>query len=199
VQEAHNTAGTEGEASFRRGRSWFATAALVLVAAVGVIAATIIFTLDSGAPDAPPTRSDSGAGAPTLTDEEAIDRYLELEEFVVQAYHDVDATLLPLIYTSDSPTAGLVRKELRDLREDSAKLVLTYQTEEIEVLSNSRDEIILRQELIVKARLRPVGDVKVRARYHDLRRVVRSVLRYQEPNGWLIHSATAIDSERVEK
>jgi hypothetical protein len=199
VQEAHNTAGTESESSFRRGRSWFATAALVVVAAVGVIAATIIFTMDSGAPDAPPTRSDSGAGAPTMTDQEAIDRYLGLEELVVRAYRNVDFSLLPLIYTSDSPTADLVRKELTDLREDSAKLVLTRETEAIEVVSNSRNEIILRQEVVVRGRLRPVGDVKVRAQYHDQRRVVRIVLHYVEPDGWLIYRVVGVDSEALEQ
>jgi hypothetical protein len=197
VQEAHNTAGTEGESSFRRGRSWFATAALVVVAAVGVIAATIIFTMDSDAPDAPPTRSDSNTGAPTMTDQEAIDRYLELEDLAVRAYRTADLTLIPRIYTADSPTGDVVRKELRDLRRDSIRLFGSFQTESIEVLSNSSDEIVLRQEVIAKARLKPVGDVKVRARYHDLRQVVRIVLRYQEMSGWLIHDVIEIEAERL--
>jgi hypothetical protein len=193
VQEAHNTAGTEGESSFRRGRSWFATAALVVVAAIGVIAATIIFTMDSGAPDAPPTRSDSGAGAPTLTDQEAIDRYLELEELLVRAYRNVDPTLIPNIYTFESPTADLVHKELRRLKRLSARLVGSRETEAIEVISRTRDEIVLRQTVLVKGRLRPVGDVKVTARYHDQRRVVRVILQYDDSSGWLIHKAVAID------
>src|ERR671919_376253 len=100
VQEAHDTAGTQSES-----RSWLGTAALAVVAIAGIVAGLIIFTSDRGAPDAPPPGSNSqDAGAPTLTEQEAIDRYLELEELVTQAYRDVDVTIIPNIYTFDSPT-----------------------------------------------------------------------------------------------
>jgi hypothetical protein len=196
VQEAHNTAGTEDEASFRRGRSWLATAVLVLVAAVGVIAATIIFTMDSGAPDAPPTRSDSNAGAPTLTDQEAIDRYLELEDLIVQAYRNADIEVLQQIYTADSSTKGVVRDELRDLRRESVRAILQYETEEITVLSQSAEEVTLQQQVLARHRVRPVGDVKVQATRNDHRRVVRIVLR-NEGGQWLIHRSTITDVEEL--
>jgi len=199
VQEAHDTAGTQSEAPLGRRRSWLPAAALAIIAIAGVIAGAIIFTMDDGAPGAPPTSSNNGAGAPTLTDQEAIDRYLELERLVIRAYRDVDLSLLPLIYAPDSPTRELVNRELNDLRDDSAKLVLRRQTEAIEVVSRSRDEIILRQEVVVSARLRPVGDVKVRARYHDQRRVLRVIIRYAEPGGWLIYRIIGIDSEPLDR
>src|ERR687891_1836630 len=106
VQVAHDTAGTQSES-----RSWLGTAALAVVAIAGIVAGLIIFTSDRGAPDAPPTGSDSNAGAPTLTDQEAIDRYLQLEGLLVRAYRDVNPALISNIYTFDSPTADLVREE----------------------------------------------------------------------------------------
>jgi hypothetical protein len=198
VQEAHDTAGTQSEAPLGRGRSWLTTAALAIVAIAGIVAGAIIFTMNDGAPDAPPTSSNSeAAGAPTLTDQEAIDRYFELEDLIVQAYRNVDVTLLARIYTPDSPTAAMVRSELNDLQSDSAQLILDYQTQEIEVVTNSATEIVLRQEAIATGRLRPVGDVKVHAEYHDQRRVVRITLRYQEPKGWLIHRGVVTEAERL--
>jgi hypothetical protein len=196
VQEANNTAGTEGEASFRRGRSWFATAALVLVAAAGVIAATIIFTMDSGAPDAPPTRSDSNAGAPTLTDQEAIDRYLELEDLIVLAYRNADVTLIPHIYTPDSPTADVARKELRQLMRDDVRAILTYSTESIEVTSRSTDGIVIRQEVTARARVRPSGDVDVKSTPNNQRRTVRTTLR-ESGGRWLIYRSVIVDVQRL--
>ena len=195
MQEAQDTAGTQSES-----RSWLGTAALAVVAIAGIVAGLIIFTSDRGAPDAPPTGSNSeAAGAPTLTDQEAIDRYLELEDLAVQAYRTANLTLIPRIYTADSPTGDVVRKELRNLRRDSMRLIGSFETESIEVLSNSSDEIVLRQEVIAKARLKPFGDVKVTARYHDLRQVVRIVLQYQETNGWLIHDIIEIEAERLKR
>jgi hypothetical protein len=192
VQEAQDTAGTQSES-----RSWLGTAALAVVAIAGIVAGVIIFTSDRGAPDAPPTRPNNNA--PALTDQGAIDRYLKLEELVVRAYRNADFSLLSLIYTSNSPTAKVVREEFTNLRQDSARLLLTYQTEAIEVVSQSPDEFVLRQEVIIRGRLKAVGGAKVSARYHDQRQVVRAILRYEEPNGWLIHNVVAIDSERLQE
>jgi hypothetical protein len=194
VQEAQESPGTAAQGPLGEPRSRLGTVVVALIALIGIVAGAIIFTRDTGAPDTPPT---DNAGAPaTLTDEEAIDRYLELEQLIVRVYQSRDLSLIALIYTPDSPTAAVARKELRDLRRDSIKLILDYDTEAIEVTSRSPSEVVLRQEVFARGRVRPVGDVKTRANYHDQRRVLRVTLR-KHAGQWLIHRAVVVEAESI--
>jgi hypothetical protein len=192
VQEAQESPGTAAQGPLGEPRSRLGTVVVALIALIGIVAGAIIFTRDTGAPDAPPT---DNAGAPaTLTDEEAIDRYLELEQLIIRAYESRDPSLIALIYTPDSPTAAVARKELRDLRRQSVKAILNYETEKIDVTSRSDEEIILRQQVVAKARVKPIGDVKVRATPNNQRRDVRIILRKRDGD-WLIYRSTIVDVE----
>lgn len=196
MQEAQESSSTPAERPLAEPRSKLGTVVVALIAVVGIVAGAIIFTMDTGAPDAPPT-DNSGAPAATLSDEEAINRYLELEQLIVQAYETRDLNLIPQIYTPDSPTAEVARQELIDLRRDSVKLIARFDTESIEVVSSSPEEVVIRQQVVARGRIRPVGDVKVQSTWsEDQRQRVRILLR-EHDSRWLIHQAVVEESDRV--
>jgi len=118
---------------------------LGLVALLVVVGAVVLLTRDEA--DPPPIPRASGSPDFSLTDEEAIARFKELRELRDQMYRGRDQSLIPLIYTDDSPAKLVVLKELRRLTRDQVFDRSRYRTRAIEVKSNETHRIQLTERI----------------------------------------------------
>jgi hypothetical protein len=120
-----------------------------------------------------------------------------LEQLALRAYRKVDASLIPRIYTTDSPTAESVREELQQLTQDGVRAILTHKTESLEVTSHSLDEIELLQRVVVSGRIKGAGDTKVEGAWsRRQRRTIQTTLR-EDSGQWLIYRTVIVDVERL--
>ncbi|HEV2757494.1 MAG TPA: hypothetical protein VG318_17155 [Actinomycetota bacterium] len=87
----------------------------------------------------------------SLTDAEAIAEFERLNELRLRAYEDRDVTLVPRIYTSDSPVADRVVKEINDLVRRNVTTVTRFRTQKLVVAQNQGEEIRIRQVALVDA------------------------------------------------
>lgn len=87
----------------------------------------------------------------SLTDEEAIARFYELDDLRVRAYEDADVTLVST-FATQGPFKEQVVGELRQLKRDDVSAKLELKTEMLEVQSNSLSQIDLQQVVVTNIR-----------------------------------------------
>jgi hypothetical protein len=131
----------------------------------------------------------------SLTDEQAIARFEELDELRVEAYRNADIGLVS-DFAGPGPFKDSVVNEIRGLKRDDifARLLLT--TEEIDVTTNQSDRVVLRQIVIFDVQFIDEKGNDVTRGGGEERFTVNWTL---EPfsDKWLISESDAIDVERL--
>lgn len=139
-------------------------------------------------PVATPTAS--GASAPSAempTEAEIIERFKQLQALHAKAYRRADSSLIPQIYTPDSPARSVVRGELRNLRLERVSSRTKSDTRSLEVTSVSQSEIRLTEVVVEQPLfLRDGRDVTLRPRRQRL--TVDWVLRRHEGRWFFFRS-----------
>ncbi|MGH2756244.1 MAG: hypothetical protein ACRDI3_00470, partial [Actinomycetota bacterium] len=131
----------------------------------------------------------------TLTNEEAITRFEELDAMRLQAYRDRDPTLLSLAFGSGSRIAGQITDEIAELRNSNVLDRTRFRTVSIDVVDRKNGEITLRQRVVIEPRFATESGEDVTSQQHPVRQVITWVMR--EENGeWLLFDA-AIESSKI--
>lgn len=115
--------------------------AVAIVSAVALLGGALFATWQAVASNEDPEPDPIGLGESepdfSLSDEQAIARFEELRSSGLKAVESRDVTLLPAVYTSDSPMGQRAREAIANLREDSIVDKTRFETIEIEVLSST--------------------------------------------------------------
>ena len=158
---------------------------IAVIAAIG----TIIFLTRPEAPAAPtnPTTQQQPPDF-SLTNEEAITRFEELNSTLNLAYEQRDASLLGSIYTSDSPAVDVAVTEIQQLLRDKVLDKSTYRTLEIRIISNEEDEIVLRERVAIRSRFESIKGQNLTRGHSRSTQVVLWTLQPQD-SVWLIHDS----------
>ncbi|MGH2818057.1 MAG: hypothetical protein ACRDJS_06305 [Actinomycetota bacterium] len=168
-----------------------AKAFFALLALLVAIGGLFLLTRSSEDPDpSSAPKSDNFA----LTDAEAIERFRELESLKIRAYRQTDASLIPKIFTSDSPVRGTVLKEIKELDSTRVTFDTRYETEKTNVESNSTSEIVVRQIVLVYPKFVDESGREVTVNDEPQRQTVDWFLRNVEGE-WLLDKTVVIDSE----
>jgi hypothetical protein len=143
MQEADEPArGGTGTQAAEPARTLSPIAAFLILLAIGAVAlGAFLLTRED---DAEPAARDRGP-AFALTDEEAIERFRELEALYIRAYRQRDLSLLSQIYVPGSRIEETVAKEIRKLIRADVVPRPTFTTDELEVITNESSEITVRQ------------------------------------------------------
>jgi len=163
-------------------------AGLVIVAVRSVTGSEAEPTPEDGIGDADPDFS--------LTDEEAIERFEQLNELRVQAYEGADIGLVSE-FAGTGPFKTQVVDELRQLKLDDTTASLVLETEELQVTSNRPDEITLQETVIFDIRFLDEAGKDITTKGGPERFVVDWTLEYFN-QGWLITESDAIEAEPIE-
>jgi len=138
---------------------------------------------------------DPGASDPdfSLTDEQAIARFEELNELRIRAYKTADISLVSA-FAGTGPFRAKVVAEIRRLKRDDITASLELGDEQLELLANSTDEIKIQQTADLNIRFFNSKGVDVTSKGRSQRVVIDWTL---EPStqGWLITTSTVTDSE----
>ncbi len=135
-------------------RPWIRAVAIVAAAALlgGVLYGTWQAVASNDDPEPDPIGLDESEPDFSLTDEEAIERFHELDEIRVRAYATADVGLVSH-FAAPSQFKDQVVRELRQLKKDNVSAVLELKTEELEVQSNSSTAIALQQRVVTDIRI----------------------------------------------
>ena len=167
-----------------------------LILAAILVAIGVVFWLTRSDPIAnTPANATSPTGSPdfSLTNEEAIARFKELDALKVEMYRTQDRSLFDSVFTDDSPSRAIVEKDLDKLSENSIRFESTYQTSDISIQSNQSQEIRLRQSVAVTPRLVNAQGENVsnsKTQHH----VVLWVLR-PESHEWLVYKTVVVSAK----
>ena len=167
---------------------------LLLAVVIGIIGAIFYLTR----PDAPATPTNPNAAQEldfSLTNEEAITRFEELDRLRHQAFAEVDVSLLPLIYSNDSEVLDIATNELDQLQSDKVRDESIFRTQSIQVIHNTEDEITLKQIVNVTPRFVASKGRDVTTGPELIRRTIIWTLVLRDES-WLIHDSV-IDQARV--
>jgi hypothetical protein len=123
-----------------------ATAFLALLLLIATVGAVLFLTRPD--PATPATGTRPAAPDFSLTDEEAIARFKELELMRQEIYESLDSSLIPEALHSDSPLIASARKDINQLIRDGVLDETTYQTRSIVIRSNGESEIVIRQGVV---------------------------------------------------
>jgi hypothetical protein len=128
------------------GVSPFIAFGIAIVLVVGLAGAWML-----ARPDSPPTgielRIPDAVSGPTtsLTDEEAIARFKELDALRIRAVEKRDLSLVDQTLTDDSPLIKLATKDIKKLADRNVLVETNFDTRWLRVISNETDTIIIRQ------------------------------------------------------
>ena len=139
-----------------------------------------------------------GASEPdfSLTDEQAIARFEELDELRVRAYKNADVGMVSN-FAGPGQFKDQVLDELQELQREGVTASPIFKTEELTVTSNSADRIQLRQVVIFDARFfdkkgNDVTDESGRERLTVLWQLAST------DQGWLISESNIVDAESLQ-
>ena len=166
--------------------------ALVIVAGV-LVAVGLTWYLTGSSAEPTPIATPSPADF-SLTDEEAIARFKELEAAKLHAYRRTDPSLLSTIFTSDSPSRRLVERDFKKLEANGVRFRTSFVTTSIELVRNDGGGIVVRQTVIVRPRfLQGGGDVTTS---EPQEQVVDWVIKRQGDQ-WLVHETLVRDTREL--
>jgi hypothetical protein len=176
-----------GAARSARGPLSPAVAFLLLLAVIAVVGTILLLTRPEAPPASAPNPTTNQEPTFTLTNEEAITRFEELDRLRLELYERVDESLVPVVFTPSSPIATTVRREIRQLARDNIRVRTIFETRRIDVIANGAAEIELEQEVVVEARFLSTNGEDITSGRPELQ-VVRWTL--QKIDGtWLLHDA----------
>jgi hypothetical protein len=157
----------------------------------GVLYATWQAAAGTDDPEPDPIGLDEPEPDFSLTDEEAIARFKELETLQVSAYEHVDLTLVN-DFAGPGPFKEKVLQELRQLKQDDVFALLSMKNQELEVTQNTRQEIKLEETVTLNIEFREAEGGDVTSQGRPQRLLVEWTLE-SFSNGWLLTESTAID------
>ena len=169
---------------------------LILAAVLVAVGAAIWLTRpDNSSTEASTPAADTPPDF-SLTDEEAIARFKELDELRLRALRERDLSLLSLAFTSDGPAYKRLKESIKQLRNDDVFFRSEYRTTEIQIGSNSPDRIEVIQQVIVSPRFVSESGNDVTDKEFVERQESRWILRPEEAV-WLIAEGTIVDAEVI--
>ncbi|HEV3472176.1 MAG TPA: hypothetical protein VG408_03075 [Actinomycetota bacterium] len=137
--------------------------------------------------------------APTfeLTDAEAIARFQQLHALFREGSMGRDAPVIDVAMTSDSPLRKVALDDIAQLRRDRVLDKSVFRTQSIEVVSNTTDEIVLLQHVVVDPRFVSERTGKNVSQSGPTLDRVRWIL-HQEDGTWKVFRAIVLSSEPIE-
>ena len=168
---------------------------LVLVVVIGIIGAIFYLTR----PDAPATPTNPNAAQEpdfSLTNEQAITRFEELQRLHLLAYAAADATLVDQVFTENGQIGETVRQEIVQLTRDEVSARFTYDTRDLQPIRNTPSEIELEQVAVVDASFFDrFGDEITSKSPAELQKIAWTLRLVGDK--WLIHDAVVLSSREV--
>ena len=168
--------------------------ALAIVAGVLVTVGLTWYLTGSSAEPTPtetPTPPDF-----SLTDEEAIARFKELDQLRQRMYRDRDASLVSVIYADGSPVQKRVLEDLQVLRRDRVLSRTTFETESLRVESTDAGEVKLMQVVVVDPNFVSESGSPVEGSNVTQRLTIEWTL-VPQAGEWLLHDSVITDSEKL--
>ena len=169
-----------------------ATAFAVVAAVLVAIGLTWFFVKPEPAEPVPPSTPTPADFS--LTNEEAIARFNELDQLRIQAYETTDVSLISSFLTTDSPIRRNVESEIARLHRDDVSPEMQIEQKALKIITNG-DEVQLRQTVILDVLFSQNGENVTRGGGAE-RQVILWTLR-PESNTWLIYDATIQDARRI--
>lgn len=171
-----------------------ATAFLLLLLVLGVVTAIVLLTRPSPAPT-PTATGDDTTTEPnfSLTNEEAIARFEELNEQLLSAYANRDPSLISEFLTSESPLRRRARNEIERLIHDRVIPDPVFVTRSVKVISNESSQIVIRQSVVDSSRFLSEKGEDITDTPKDILRVVEWTLEL-ERSVWKIASSEPLKS-----
>lgn len=151
------------------------------------IAAAVLLSRPDEAPT--PTPNPNPEPAFALTDPEAIERFIELDSLRLRAYDKRDVSLVSEIFTSDSPIARKVSREIGLLRSENVLSKTQFEVKKVGVLGNTDDEIRILQRVVIFPRFVTESGRDVTRNARDELQTIHWTL-HLEGTQWLLHNAT---------
>ncbi|MGH2750651.1 MAG: hypothetical protein ACRDK3_07235 [Actinomycetota bacterium] len=176
--------------------SWIRIVAIAVALAMlgGVLYATWQTVASSGTD--PEANESPGAGVAepdfSLTDEEAIERFKDLEASQIASYEKVDITSVS-DFAGPGSFKDKVVKELRQLKRDDVYAILAMKDQVLEVTANTPEEISIEETVTLNIKFRDSSGGDVTSKGKPQRLVVDWTLEPFE-RGWLLTESTAIDT-----
>jgi len=133
----------------------------------------------------------------SLTDEQAIERFEELNERRIQAYERTDLSLVSR-FAGPGPFKNQVIDELRRLRQDKVTAKPSFNTEYLTVTSNTPTEISFEQAVLFDLRFYDESGKDVTTKGKPERLVIDWTMRPSD-QGWLLSESVATKAEPVDK
>lgn len=169
---------------------------LLLAVVIGALGAIFYLTR----PDTPvtPTNPNAAQQQPdfSLTNEEAITRFEELQIMVQEAYANHDVTLLSSVYASDSPIGAIAARELRRLARDGVFDLTAFDTKSVEIVGHDAREIRLEEIVVVTPRFEDKQGNNVTSESKVVRQTVEWML-HLENGQWLLYDALVTDASVI--
>jgi hypothetical protein len=143
-----------------------------------------------------PSAPDRGP-AFALTDEEAIERFRELDRLLTEAYRSRDLSDVSLILAPGSPIARTVVDEIMDLKRRSIIAEPLFETRTVRILEKSEDQIVLQQVVVSDARfVTESGKDVTKPRTPELQTVNWTLQRVDSK--WLLFDSVIVNAEPIE-
>jgi hypothetical protein len=196
MQEADEPArGGTGTQAAEPARTLSPIAAFLILLAIGAVAlGAFLLTRED---DAEPAARDRGP-AFALTDEEAVERFKELDDLLTDAYRSRDLSVLSLILAPGSPIARTVVEEITDLKRRSIIPKPLFETRTVRILEKSDDQIVLQQVVVSDARfVTESGRDVTKPRTPELQTVNWTLQRVESK--WLLFDSVIVDAEPIER
>lgn len=183
-------------------RAGAASAVIVfgILFAVVAVAAGAALLLGAKPVQQPATAPETAAPAasPTdfsLTDEEAIQRFKELEALSFEALEERNAELIASVYLPDSPVRKGALEDVAELKRNNTVVRIDSKSLSISVGRTTPTEIRLRQTAVIRTRFTRIANGESAGGSVE-RQTIRWSLRRQG-DSWLIHDAVVVAAERV--
>jgi hypothetical protein len=192
MQEADEPArGGTGTQATEPARTLSPIAAFLILLAIGAVAlGAFLLTRED---DAEPAARDRGP-AFALTDEEAIERFKELDELRLRAYRERDLSLLSRVFVPGTAIEHRVANEIRDLIRSDVTDRSVFNTERLETISNRQSHVTVRQVVVEEIRfVDESGEDVTAAPVHE--RLWIDWYLERVDSEWLVSNAVIIKAE----
>ncbi len=177
---------------------WIRAVAIVAAAALlgGVRYGTWQAVASNDDPEPDPIGLDESDPDFSLTNEQAVERFHELDEIRVRAYETVDIGLVSQ-FAYQGAFKDLIVDELRTLKREGVTASPTFKTESLSVTSNTTQRIELRQVVVFDIRFFDENGDDVTDESGRERLTVEWELSSTD-RGWLMLKADILDAESLE-
>jgi hypothetical protein len=133
----------------------------------------------------------------SLTDEQAVARFEELNERRIHAYETADLALVSR-FAGPGPFKNQVIDEIRRLRQDKVTAKPSFETEYLTVTSNTPTEISFEQAVVFDLRFFDESGKDVTTQGKPERLVIDWTMRPSD-QGWLLMESVATEAEPLDK